>query len=91
MPKEIQKYDAVVLGSGQGGNPLVQKLAERGERVALVESDQLGGTCINTGCTPTKAMVASAPGSALCAKCSPLGRSGRQRRCRSSSDSPTEK
>ncbi len=60
MSKQIQRYDAVVLGSGQGGNPLVQKLAEQGERVALIESDQLGGTCINTGCTPTKAMIASA-------------------------------
>jgi pyruvate/2-oxoglutarate dehydrogenase complex dihydrolipoamide dehydrogenase (E3) component len=60
MSKQIQKYDAIVLGSGQGGNPLGQKLAEIGEQVALIESDHLGGTCINTGCTPTKAMVASA-------------------------------
>ena len=60
MPKQIHKYDAVVLGSGQGGNPLAQKLAEDGQHVALIESDLLGGTCINTGCTPTKAMVASA-------------------------------
>jgi pyruvate/2-oxoglutarate dehydrogenase complex dihydrolipoamide dehydrogenase (E3) component len=60
MSKEIRKYDAVVLGSGQGGNPLVRKLAEIGEHVALIESDHLGGTCINTGCTPTKTMVASA-------------------------------
>lgn len=60
MSQQIQKYDAVVLGSGQGGNPLAQKLAEQGHRVALIESDHLGGTCINTGCTPTKAMVASA-------------------------------
>jgi pyruvate/2-oxoglutarate dehydrogenase complex dihydrolipoamide dehydrogenase (E3) component len=60
MSRRIQRYDSVVLGSGQGGNPLAQKLAERGERVALIESGDLGGTCINTGCTPTKAMVASA-------------------------------
>jgi pyruvate/2-oxoglutarate dehydrogenase complex dihydrolipoamide dehydrogenase (E3) component len=57
--KDLQ-YDAIVIGSGQGGNPLAQALAGRGERVALVESDKLGGTCINTGCTPTKTMVASA-------------------------------
>lgn len=60
MSKQIRKFDAVVLGSGQGGNPLARKLAEIGEHVALIESDHLGGTCINTGCTPTKTMVASA-------------------------------
>jgi len=54
------KYDAIVIGSGQGGNPLVYALAERGWSVALVEKSQLGGTCINTGCTPTKTMIASA-------------------------------
>jgi pyruvate/2-oxoglutarate dehydrogenase complex dihydrolipoamide dehydrogenase (E3) component len=57
---ETKQYDAVILGSGQGGNPLAQKLAERGEKVAVVESGPLGGTCINTGCTPTKTLVASA-------------------------------
>jgi pyruvate/2-oxoglutarate dehydrogenase complex dihydrolipoamide dehydrogenase (E3) component len=54
------QYDAIVIGSGQGGNPFAAALAKRGERVALIESNQLGGTCINTGCTPTKTMVASA-------------------------------
>src|SRR5213079_384791 len=53
-------YDAVVIGSGQAGNPLSQKLADQGWTVALVEQEHLGGTCINTGCTPTKTMVASA-------------------------------
>jgi dihydrolipoamide dehydrogenase len=54
------RYDAIVIGSGQAGNPLSQNLADRGWSVALIERDQLGGTCINTGCTPTKTMVASA-------------------------------
>jgi pyruvate/2-oxoglutarate dehydrogenase complex dihydrolipoamide dehydrogenase (E3) component len=49
-----------VIGSGQGGNPLSHALADRGGRVALIEREHLGGTCINTGCTPTKTMVASA-------------------------------
>ena len=53
-------YDAIVIGSGQAGTPLSQKLAERGWSVALVEKENLGGTCVNTGCTPTKTMVASA-------------------------------
>ena len=53
-------YDATVVGSGQGGNPLAYALADRGWKVALVEERYLGGTCVNTGCTPTKTMVASA-------------------------------
>lgn len=60
MAGEIKKYDSLVIGSGQGGNPLAMQLAGRGEKVALIESQHLGGTCINTGCTPTKTMIASA-------------------------------
>ena len=56
----MSTYDAIVIGSGQAGNPLSQKLADRGWSVALIEQDHLGGTCINTGCTPTKTMIASA-------------------------------
>jgi pyruvate/2-oxoglutarate dehydrogenase complex dihydrolipoamide dehydrogenase (E3) component len=51
------KYDAIIIGSGQGGNPLAHRLADLGWTVALVEKAHLGGTCINTGCTPTKTMV----------------------------------
>ncbi|MFB3855659.1 MAG: mercuric reductase [Vicinamibacterales bacterium] len=54
------KYDAIVIGSGQAGNPLWDSLTDRGWRVALIERAHLGGTCINYGCTPTKTMVASA-------------------------------
>src|SRR5215813_2017687 len=54
------RYDAFVIGSGQAGNPLSQKLADLGWTVALIEKGHLGGTCINTGCTPTKTMIASA-------------------------------
>jgi dihydrolipoamide dehydrogenase len=56
----MARYDAVVVGSGQAGNPLAFKLADQGWTVALIEKEHLGGTCINTGCTPTKTMVASA-------------------------------
>src|SRR5207302_10977676 len=56
----MAKYDAIVIGSGQAGNPLSQKLADHGWTVALIEKAHLGGTCINTGCTPTKTMIASA-------------------------------
>src|SRR5277367_7017577 len=54
------KFDAIIIGSGQAGNPLSSALAELGWKVALIERAYLGGTCINTGCTPTKTMVASA-------------------------------
>src|SRR5258708_28092984 len=56
----MAKYDAVVIGSGQAGTPLAFKLADLGWTVALIEKEHLGGTCINTGCTPTKTMVMSA-------------------------------
>jgi pyruvate/2-oxoglutarate dehydrogenase complex dihydrolipoamide dehydrogenase (E3) component len=54
------RFDAIVIGSGQGGNPLAYALVDHGWTIALVEQSHLGGTCINTGCTPTKTMVASA-------------------------------
>jgi pyruvate/2-oxoglutarate dehydrogenase complex dihydrolipoamide dehydrogenase (E3) component len=53
-------YDAIVIGAGQGGVPLSTALAGAGRRTALIEHDQVGGTCVNYGCTPTKTMVASA-------------------------------
>src|SRR6202163_1286287 len=54
------EYQAVVIGSGQGGNPLCKALAQTGMRTALIEREHVGGTCVNEGCTPTKTMVASA-------------------------------
>jgi len=53
-------FDAIVVGAGQAGTPLAARLSAAGMKVALVERDLVGGTCVNTGCTPTKAMVASA-------------------------------
>jgi len=53
------QYQAVVIGSGQGGNPLCKALAQAGMRTALIEREHIGGTCVNEGCTPTKTMVAS--------------------------------
>jgi len=55
----MTKYDAIIIGSGQGGNPLAKKLAAANWKVALIERKWVGGTCINTGCTPTKTMISS--------------------------------
>lgn len=55
-----ENFDAIVIGSGQAGTPLIRALAEAGIRTALVEREHVGGTCVNEGCTPTKTMVASA-------------------------------
>jgi pyruvate/2-oxoglutarate dehydrogenase complex dihydrolipoamide dehydrogenase (E3) component len=52
-------YQAIVIGSGQGGTPWCQALANAGWRTALIEREHIGGTCVNEGCTPTKTMVAS--------------------------------
>jgi pyruvate/2-oxoglutarate dehydrogenase complex dihydrolipoamide dehydrogenase (E3) component len=54
------KFDAIIIGTGQAGKPLSYALADLGWKVALIERAELGGSCINTGCTPTKTMVASA-------------------------------
>ncbi|HEY8600119.1 MAG TPA: mercuric reductase [Thermomicrobiales bacterium] len=54
-----QEYDAIIIGAGQAGGPLASALAGAGKRVAIVEREHVGGTCINEGCTPTKTMIAS--------------------------------
>ena len=56
----LQTFDAIIIGSGQGGTPLAKKLARAGWKTALIERKAVGGTCINTGCTPTKTLIASA-------------------------------
>jgi pyruvate/2-oxoglutarate dehydrogenase complex dihydrolipoamide dehydrogenase (E3) component len=53
-------FDAIVIGTGQAGPPLAARLAGTGRKVAVVERHRFGGTCVNTGCMPTKTMVASA-------------------------------
>lgn len=55
-----KRFDAVVIGAGQAGPSLAQRLSAAGRTVALIERKLMGGTCVNTGCIPTKSMVASA-------------------------------
>src|SRR4029450_1423118 len=56
----MNNYDAIIIGTGQAGPALARRLAESGMQVAVVERHLFGGTCVNTGCTPTKTLVASA-------------------------------
>ena len=53
-------YDAIIIGTGQSGPALARRLAAAGRKVAIIERKLFGGTCVNTGCTPTKTLVASA-------------------------------
>jgi pyruvate/2-oxoglutarate dehydrogenase complex dihydrolipoamide dehydrogenase (E3) component len=55
-----ETYDAIIIGTGQAGPFLAGRLAQAGRTVAIVERNLFGGTCVNTGCIPTKTMVASA-------------------------------
>jgi pyruvate/2-oxoglutarate dehydrogenase complex dihydrolipoamide dehydrogenase (E3) component len=59
MP-EKDRFDVLIMGAGQAAIPLAHDLAKAGKRVALVEEKHLGGSCVNFGCTPTKAVIASA-------------------------------
>jgi len=59
MQATVKQYDGIIIGSGQGANPLARALAGTGSKTALIERQYVGGTCINYGCTPTKTMVAS--------------------------------
>jgi pyruvate/2-oxoglutarate dehydrogenase complex dihydrolipoamide dehydrogenase (E3) component len=56
----MQHFDAIIIGTGQAGPPLAARLVEAGMRIAIIERKFFGGTCVNTGCIPTKTLVASA-------------------------------
>ena len=56
----VNQFDAIIVGAGQAGPPLAGRLTGAGMTVASIERHLFGGTCVNTGCTPTKTLVASA-------------------------------
>ena len=56
----MKKYDAIVIGAGQAGPPLAEKLTQNGLHTAIIERNLFGGTCVNVGCIPTKTLVGSA-------------------------------
>src|SRR5215472_13740819 len=67
------RFDAAVIGTGQAGPPLANRLTQAGMTVAVIERGRFGGTCVNTGCTPTKTMVASAYAAHLAARAADYG------------------
>jgi len=56
----MNRYDAIIIGTGQAGPSLAERLANTGMHVAVIERGHFGGTCVNNGCTPTKTLIASA-------------------------------
>lgn len=76
MAAEALRADAIVIGSGQGGVPLAADLARSGKHVVLFERAQLGGTCINNGCTPSKSFLAAAHTAARARNAGALGLRG---------------
>jgi pyruvate/2-oxoglutarate dehydrogenase complex dihydrolipoamide dehydrogenase (E3) component len=69
----MKQYDAIVIGTGQSGPSLAKRLAAAGMTVAIIERKLFGGTCVNVGCTPTKALVASAYAARMVARAAEFG------------------
>jgi len=69
----VTDYDAIVIGTGQAGPYVTSRLAGAGMKVAVIERNVFGGTCVNTGCIPTKTMVASAYAARVAARAAEYG------------------
>jgi pyruvate/2-oxoglutarate dehydrogenase complex dihydrolipoamide dehydrogenase (E3) component len=72
-PMDIEDVDLIVIGSGQGGVPLAVDFAKAGKRVVLFERGRVGGSCVNYGCTPSKAFLAAAHNAGRARNAAPLG------------------
>jgi pyruvate/2-oxoglutarate dehydrogenase complex dihydrolipoamide dehydrogenase (E3) component len=68
-----QRFEAVIIGTGQSGPPLAARLSGAGMKVAIIERGRFGGTCVNTGCIPTKALIASAYAAQIARRASDYG------------------
>jgi pyruvate/2-oxoglutarate dehydrogenase complex dihydrolipoamide dehydrogenase (E3) component len=68
-----EQFDALIIGAGQAGPPLAERLTGAGQRVCLIERKLFGGTCVNTGCMPTKTLVASAYAAQLARRAAQYG------------------
>jgi pyruvate/2-oxoglutarate dehydrogenase complex dihydrolipoamide dehydrogenase (E3) component len=69
----MKRYDAIIIGTGQAGPPLAGRLTESGMEVAVIERKLFGGTCVNTGCIPTKTLIASAHAAHLARRAADFG------------------
>src|SRR5713101_3972019 len=69
----MDNYDVAIIGAGQAGIPLAYALTARNKRVALIERKHVGGSCVNFGCTPTKAAITSARLAHLARRASEFG------------------
>jgi len=69
----MQNFDAIIIGAGQAGPPLAARLVETGMKVAIIERKFFGGTCVNTGCIPTKTLVASAYAASIARRAGEFG------------------
>jgi pyruvate/2-oxoglutarate dehydrogenase complex dihydrolipoamide dehydrogenase (E3) component len=67
------RFDAIIIGTGQAGPALAARLSEAGMKVAVIERKRFGGTCVNTGCIPTKTLVASAYAAQLARRAAEYG------------------
>jgi len=71
--RNMPQFDAIIIGTGQAGPALARRLTAAGMQVAVIERQQFGGTCVNTGCTPTKTLVASAYAAHMARRAPDLG------------------
>src|SRR5262249_4777642 len=69
----MKRFDATIIGTGQAGPPLAARLVEAGMKVAIIERKFFGGTCVNTGCIPTKTLVASAYAASIASRAGEFG------------------
>jgi pyruvate/2-oxoglutarate dehydrogenase complex dihydrolipoamide dehydrogenase (E3) component len=72
-------YDAIIIGTGQAGPSLAVRLAGAGMKVAIIERKRFGGTCVNTGCIPTKTLIASARAAHIARRAADYGLADRSR------------
>jgi pyruvate/2-oxoglutarate dehydrogenase complex dihydrolipoamide dehydrogenase (E3) component len=68
-----EPYDAIIIGTGQAGPALAVRMAGAGRRIAIIERNRFGGTCVNTGCIPTKTLAASAYAAHMARRASEFG------------------
>ncbi len=69
----MKRFDSIIIGAGQAGPPLARRLAAAGRTVAIIERELFGGTCVNTGCIPTKTLIASARAAHVARSAAPFG------------------